>query len=92
MGTLKRFTKRPGETIDYDITFVEWLAKRADTVSTFSVATDAGITKVAEEHASGVVKVYLSGGTAGRTYKVTATITTVLGRIKQGQITVRVRG
>ena len=40
---------------------------------------------------SGVVKVTLSGGTDGTTYKVTATLTTVSGLKKEAEIKIKVK-
>jgi len=40
---------------------------------------------------AGVAKVWLSGGTTGTTYKITATLTTTGGRIKQHEILVKVK-
>lgn len=91
MGTLKRFTKHPDETLDYDITFAEWLAARADTVQSFSASVDTGLTLDASEQSGGVIKLWVSGGLAGRTYKAWALLTTAGGRTKRGQVTVRVR-
>jgi hypothetical protein len=90
--SLNRFVKRPGETIDYDFIFTDWLNARNDTVASFTVQSSEGITVGSTAQSSGVVKVFVSGGTAGQSYKVTATITTEGGRVKQGQIRIRVRG
>jgi hypothetical protein len=38
-----------------------------------------------------VAKVYTSGGTDGVTYKITATVTTTGGRVKQAEIKVKVK-
>jgi hypothetical protein len=39
----------------------------------------------------GFVKVWVQGGTAGENYKVTITLTTTAGRIKQAEIVIKVR-
>jgi hypothetical protein len=46
---------------------------------------------MASSLAGGVVKVFVSGGVDGVDYKVSATITTAGGRIKQGDFVVKVR-
>ena len=89
--TLARFTKQPADTQDYDIDFNEWLTGFADTGASHVVAVDTGITKVASTLTAGVVKVWLSGGVDGTSYKVTATLNTTGGRIKQAEITVKVK-
>lgn len=89
--TLARFIKQPADMQDYDIDFSEWLAGFADTGISHVVEVEAGITLVANSLVAGVVKVWLSGGSDGSIYKVTATLTTTGGRIKQAEITVRVK-
>lgn len=93
MATLEKFTKQPGETLDFDIDFSEWLADRDpdDTVSSATVDAEDGITVDSYVLSSGVVKVWLSGGTDGTSYKVTAAATTASGRTKEGEITIKVK-
>ena len=57
------------------------------------VATvDTGITQSTPSSVTnGVAKVWLSGGLHGKTYKVTVTLTTVGGRIKQVEILIKVK-
>ena len=73
---LGRFTKQPGETLDYDIDFSEWFVGRSDAPTSHTVTVPAGITKVADSRDGNVVKVVLSGGTSGEKYKITVTLTT----------------
>jgi len=86
-----RFNKQPAEVQDYDIDFGEYLTAMADTGSSHFVTVEQGITLVSSTLASGVVKVWLSGGTHGTNYKVTATLTTTGGRVKEHEILIRVR-
>jgi hypothetical protein len=88
---LATFPKQPGETLDFDISFEEWLAARTDTLSSHEVSADEGITVEFSSANNGVVKVWLSGGENGRTYKVTARIETAGGRIKEGDIAIKVK-
>ena len=92
--SLNRFVKHPSEVIDYDFIFTDWLNARNDNVASFTVTADAGITASAGTHSSGVVKTYISGGTAGRSYKIACTVTSnsTPARVKRGVIRVRVRG
>ena len=89
--TLARFTKQPADLQDYDIDFTEWLAGFADTGASHVVAVDTGITKVSSTLVAGVVKVWLSGGLDGTSYKITATLTTTGGRVKQAEVTIKVK-
>ena len=94
MSILERFTKQPADRQDYDISFVDWLAALGDTALSVVVTTDAGITQSSPAVLfGGLVKVWLSGGLDGQTYKVTITLTTAStpGRIKQVEITVKVK-
>lgn len=88
---MERFDKQPAEVQDYDIDFNEYLAALNDTGASHAVTVDTGITKVSDALAAGVVKVWLSGGNHGTNYKVTATLTTTGGRVKEHEILIRVR-
>jgi hypothetical protein len=89
--SLNRFVKHPDETIDYDFIFTDWLNARNDSVFSYTVTPETGITVGSQSQSSGVVKVFISGGTAGKSYRVNCLLTTQGGRVKRGQIRVRVR-
>lgn len=91
MGILAKFVKQPADIQDYDIDFNEYLTANSDTAASHTSTVDAGITKQSSVMADGVVKVWLSGGTSGETYKVTVTVTTTAGRVKQAEIAVKVK-
>lgn len=91
MTILGRFQKQPADVLDYDFDYSDWLEDRADTISTFSITADAGITVGASAHVSGVVKVFLSGGTDGSSYKITCTVVTTGARTKQAEIVVKIK-
>lgn len=86
-----RFDKQPAEIQDYDIDFTEYLTAMADTGLSHTATADTGITLSTSTLTAGVVKVWLSGGTHGTNYKVTATLTTTGGRVKEHEILIRVR-
>lgn len=90
-SVLGRFTKQPADVLDYDFDYSDWLTDRGDTISTFTVTADAGITIGTTVHLSGVVKVFLSGGVDGGSYKITVTAVTTGGRTKQAEIQVKVK-
>lgn len=85
-----RFRKQPGEVLDYDIDYSDWLAAREDTVDSYTVSAATGVTLDSYAMTSGVIKVWLSGGTHNVTYKVEAEVTTVGGREKHAAIYVKV--
>lgn len=94
MAILAKFEKQPADVQDYDISFVDWLAGLTDTAVSVVVTTETGITQTqAASISAGIVKVWLSGGTDGTTYKVTATLTTAHtpARVKQVEISLRVK-
>jgi hypothetical protein len=92
MGILERFDKQPDEVQDYDIDFGEYLTSMNDFAQSYVCVADAGITIASSLLLTGgVVKVFLSGGTDGNNYKVTTTLTTLGGRVKQAEIIIKVK-
>ena len=90
---LGRFTKQPAETLDYDIDFSEFFAD-GDTIQSVTsvVVSPAGLTKGSTFVNSGtIVKQWLSAGTDGVKYKITVTVTSGAGRVKQVEFYVRVK-
>jgi hypothetical protein len=97
MTILAKFEKQPVDVQDYSIDYAEYLAGLEDTAPgpatalNLTVTADAGIVIDRSTLVNGVVTVWLSGGTDGKSYKVTATLTTVGGRKKQAEIIVKVK-
>lgn len=96
-----KFQKQPAETLDYDVDFAEFLSDGDTLVTTgnppvpspLNVTVDpAGMTLGPTVVVGGkVVKQWLSGGTDGVRYKITLTVTTNAGRVKQVEFVVRVK-
>ena len=89
---MEKYTKQPGDKLDYDIDATDWL--NGDTiVSVTSTATPSGLTVVSSTavNSGTAAKVWLNGGTDGVTYKVTATMTTNAGRIKEKEFQLKVK-
>lgn len=94
MAILDKYTKQPADVQDYDISYVDWLAALGTTAASVVVTADAGITQPqAAAVSGGVVKVWISGGTDGQSYKVTSTLTTTgsPARVKQAEILIKVK-
>ena len=72
------FKKPAGDTLDYVANWATWLD--TDTIATSGWSGDTGITVGSSSNTTTTATVNLSGGTEGRTYKVTNTITTAGGR------------
>lgn len=91
MTVLARFQKQPADRQDYDIDFTDYLAALADEGKSVVTTAEPGIAVTAYSLNAGVVKVWLEGGTDGQTYKVTVTLTSKGGRVKQAEIKIKVK-
>ena len=88
---LGNFQKQPVEIVDYDIDYSEWLTE-GDNVSAATVSVvPSGLTVDSVFINDPRVKIWLSGGTNGTTYKLTVNTTTADGRIKQDEFKIRVK-
>jgi|GEM_PF-987781 len=93
-SNLRDWDKQPGETQDYDIDFTPWLERLRDTPAASNPVTwtvDPGITVLSTSLSGGVAKIWLSGGEARKRYRITATMTTAGGRIRQVEIRINVK-
>lgn len=91
---LGTYPKQPYDVTDLDVSFAEWLAARpGDTlVSATATGDDTGlIVDDAVALTDTVVKVWVSGGVSGTTYKVTVRVVTAFGRHKEVEVKVKVR-
>lgn len=88
---LGKLSKQPTEKLDFDIDFNPWLVSCGDTAQQLAVEAEPGITIGPYDVVAGIAKVWVRGGTSGESYKVTVTLTTTGGRIKQVEVTVRVK-
>jgi hypothetical protein len=90
---LDKFVKQPAEVKDYNIDYSQWLAPLSDTLATVTAAvtcitdaTDTALDVDAVFVASTSAKFWMSGGTAGQKYKLTATATTTGGRVDESEL------
>lgn len=88
-----RQVKQSGETLDYDVSFEDWFENRSDAPASHTVTADTGITVATSSLTGEVVRVVLSGGTDGETYKITVQLTTNAATpiIKEADFTVRIK-
>jgi len=85
------YTKQPAEVLDYDVDCSPWLIAN-DNISTVDIVIDGtGLVNSNKSISSNRFKVWLTGGTNGTFYKITATITTDGGRVKQVEFKVKVK-
>ena len=84
------FTQQPADVLDYDIPYD---VTEGDSVqSAVATVTPAGLTVQPPLVIPGnKVKLWVSGGTSGVTYKVEVTTTSTLGRVKQDELRFRVK-
>jgi hypothetical protein len=88
---LGNFPKQPVEVKDYDITYAEWLTAGDNVQSVDVVVSPLGLTVESVFINDPVAKIWLSGGTDGTTYKLTVTMTSADGRVKQDEFKIRVK-
>lgn len=88
---LARFSQQSTETIDYDIDYTDWFAERTDTAASYTATAATGITLVTSSRSGNVVKVVLTGGTHGATYKITVRMTTSTSVVKEADFTVKIK-
>jgi hypothetical protein len=97
MGTLAKWEKQPAEVLDYDISFTDFLVLRPTysvpeaLITSIVVESDPGITIESSSHDGRVVKLWVSGGLHGWSYKITVLATINTGIIKSAEITIKVR-
>ena len=93
MALLGKWPKQPHEQIAYPIDFTDWMAENpGDTIDTYTVVADAGISVVTHARVGNIITVVMGGGTNGTTYKVTVTINTTPGPlIKEAEFYVKVK-
>lgn len=82
--------KQPADVQDYDIDYSEWLPE-GDFLVSAEVLTPSGITLDTYFVSSPIVKIWVSGGTAGQSYKFQIIGTTDYGRVKETELVVRVK-
>ena len=82
--------KDPDAVLDYALNWVSWL-EDGEIISSHVVTVGSGITKDSDSESSGVVTIWLSGGTHGSDYLVACKVTTSMGRTDERSINIRCR-
>ncbi len=84
--------KDPDAVLDYRF---DWKAngylEAGETIDSYTITAPVGITVDSHSQAAGVVRVWLSGGTAGQQYAIACRITTSGGRIDERTMRLPVR-
>ena len=85
--------KRPEDRLDYDVDFADWLSPGDTVRDATATVRDAAALSVTVDRVQvfgTVVKVWLSGGTAGDSTPIDVVITTAAGRVKEVTFNLRV--
>ena len=92
MTMLGTFTQQPADVLDYVVNAAPWLNDRGDTIAhiTHAVTPSSG-TVSAPTHSAGLISAFFSGPASGVAYKVSLTVHTTGGRVKQIEFMVLVR-
>ena len=96
MSLSNEYLKDPSAVLDWAYNWNDssggktpWLAT-GETIDSFVITADSGITVDGSTQIDGKVTVWLSGGTAGQNYKVACKITTSAGRTDERTIWIKV--
>ena len=89
---LGTFIKQPSDVNDYDVEYQDWLSGN-DTVANAVVTVDPDGNLAIDNVfvVSPRINIWLSGGLNGATYKLTVTVTTTEGRVRQDEFRVKVK-
>ncbi len=83
--------KDPDATLDYGWDWGAWLAAAGgDTIASYSVALDEGLSLVSHAESAGVVTAFIAGGSAGQQLSASCRITTAAGRIDERSFVLRI--
>ena len=83
------FIKDPSAVLDYAFDWSGWL-QSGETIASYVITADTGIVVDSSAEAGGKVTVWLSGGTAGTSYRVACKITTSAARTDERTVWIQV--
>jgi hypothetical protein len=84
------YAKAPAAVLDYGWDWSEWLAEMDDTVASYTITPDDGLTLDSDYESEGIITAWLSGGTASVSYNVVCQVVTTGGRTDERTITIDV--
>lgn len=83
--------KDPDAVLDYSFDFGPWLTPLSDAIQSAVFILDSPLVNETEAVAATTAVVWVSGGVAGQTHRVTCRITTVAGRIDDRSVFLKIR-
>tara|TARA_R110000737_G_scaffold327515_1_gene341822 strand:- start:174 stop:446 length:273 start_codon:yes stop_codon:yes gene_type:complete len=84
------FLKQPAEVLDYTFNLDKWMATGDTVQSATATSTPLGLTTTVTNGTTTSPSVWASGGADGKLYKVTLTVATTDGRIKEFEMNLQV--
>ena len=81
--------KDPDSVLDYTNDWSDWLSG-SEVISTSTWSVDTGITQDSESETNTTATIFVSGGSAGETYRLTNEIVTDQARTAERSVIVRV--
>lgn len=91
MAMIGAFIKQPEEVESYSIDYSKDLTQGDNVKSAVITVTPTGLTVRSHVVKDPKVRIWLSGGVNGESYKVTCTVTTEDGRVLQDEFRVKIK-
>ncbi len=89
--SLATLTKTPGDVLDYDVSFEDWLQPEDRIASWDASITESAAVIDKGDYADRSVRLWISGGEVGETAHVTLIVTTAGERTKETCFKLRIR-
>lgn len=90
-GILGSFSMQPGEVLDFGFDFQPWLNDCNDTIASYAVTSTDDMPIMETDRIEGVIVALVDGTVDGASHKLTCSIQTNGGRVKEADIMVRVK-
>ena len=91
VGILGVFIMQPGEVLDFGFDFQPWLNDCNDTIASYAVTSTDDMPIMETDRVEGVIVALVDGTVDGASHKLTCSIQTNGGRVKEADIRVRVK-
>lgn len=91
MTVLNTYDKQTADVLDYDIDYEDFLSPGDSILSGAVSVTPSGLSVEPPMVLGKTLKLWVSSGTSGVTYKADITMTTAQGRVKQDELRFRIK-